>query len=130
MISDNLNHAFFKDEVSAEYDFVRPDGKIEVRRKGSLQLLEEWVGKNFNPTDPKPLAAMHATFKKIRNMRNKPSHSATEDEFSRGIAGQQRVLMEEAYTAVRRLRLVFANHPLAKGVEVDEDLFKGNIWPA
>jgi hypothetical protein len=40
---------------------------------------------------------------------------------------RQRELIGKIYGAVRTLRLVLANHPAAKGVEIPEWLFKGGI---
>lgn len=71
---------------------------------------------------------MFATFREIRRLRNKPSHTPTEDEFSIEIAANQRDLMKRAYGAVRLLRLVLANHPGAGAVKVDEHLADGRIW--
>jgi len=40
----------------------------------------------------------------------------------------QRELIISAYTAVRTLRLILANNPAAKKVEVPDMLFEGKIW--
>jgi hypothetical protein len=36
--------------------------------------------------------------------------------------------MLDAYNALRCIRLILANHPATKGVEVPEELYEGNIW--
>jgi hypothetical protein len=128
MISDNINLKFFQDDISLERDVERKDGKIQVERKGSLSVLEEWIMSRFRPKDRTPMDDMFATFRQIRKLRNKPSHAPVEDEFSLEIAAQQRELMIKAYGAIRMLRLVLVNHPGAGAVKVDEHLADGQIW--
>lgn len=128
MISDNINLKFFQDDVDFERETERPDGRIQVDRKGSLQILQEWIESKFRPSDPAPMTKIFATFREVRKLRNKPSHSAVEDEFSTHISTNQQDLMVRAYEAIRTLRLILANHPKAKGVEVGEALYKGLIW--
>lgn len=41
---------------------------------------------------------------------------------------QQRELMVRAYTAVRTIRLLLANHPATKGIEIPDWLYEGLIW--
>jgi hypothetical protein len=128
MISDNIDTKFFKKEVSSEKQVERKDGKIQVERKGTLQMLQEWVETKFSAKEPEPMQEIFTTFREIRKLRSKPSHKAVEDQFSLDIAKQQRDLMREAYVAVRTLRLLFANHPAAKSVEVFSMLYEGKIW--
>lgn len=128
MISDNINLKFFQDDVPLERDVERKDGKVQVERKGSIKVLQEWIERRFRPKDKAPMEEMFATFREIRRLRNKPSHTPTEDEFSIEIAANQRDLMKRAYGAVRLLRLVLANHPGAGAVKVDEHLADGRIW--
>ena len=99
-----------------------------MRPKGTIAILADWLEKMFRPRDPKPLEETLATFRKVRTLRNKPSHSAVEDIFRAEFINEQRALMREAYEAVRCLRLILANHPAARTVEVDESLYKGMIW--
>lgn len=128
MISDNINLKFFQDDVPLERDVERRDGKVQVERKGSLQVLQEWIEARFRLKDKAPMDEMFATFREIRKLRNKPSHAPTENEFSTKIASEQRELMQRAYGAVRMLRLILANHPGAETVKVDEHLIDGQIW--
>lgn len=92
--------------------------------KGSLVMLEEWLGKNIrtpeNLTDLiiKPL-------KNIRNIRQKPAHELTSNRYDVTLYQKQFDLMNDTYTAIRAIRLFFANHPLAKDVKVPEHLISG-----
>ena len=41
---------------------------------------------------------------------------------------EQRELIIESYTALRDLRLLFANHPKGGSVEISEAVRDGKIW--
>ncbi|SDE93545.1 AAA family ATPase [Sporomusa acidovorans] len=101
------------------------DRKDELGKdKGSLVMLEEWLGKNIrtqeNITDLiiKPL-------KTIRNIRQKPAHELTSNQYDVTLYQKQFDLMNDTYTAIRAIRLFFANHPLTKDVKVPEHLVSG-----
>ncbi len=130
MLSDNIDKAFFETDVPLEEDKARPDGKIEVRQKGTLALLEEWLRKYFRPADPKPFESMFKAFRTVRRLRQKPAHAVNEDLFDLTYFKEQRKIMIDAYDALRTLRLVLANHPKVRRSppEIQEHLAKGEIW--
>ncbi len=130
LMSDNLNNKFFTPELELEEDHQRADGKVEVRRKGTISLLDEWVNHYFRPREPEPLERMLASFRKVRKLRQKPAHSVREDEFDKKYFHEQRSLIMGAYGAVRTLRLVLANHPSVRAnpPKIHEFLFEGKIW--
>ena len=131
MMSDNINKKFFAGEIADEYDYERDDGKVEVRKKGTIAILEEWIDRYFRPEDEGPIDEMKATFKKVRKLRQKPAHSVQEDVFDQKYIKDQRELILGAYRAVRTLRQILANHPGVKASppEINEQLWKGEIWP-
>lgn len=63
MMSDNINKKFFEDDVEVEIEEERDDGKIVVRPKGTIQILESWVNKFFRPADPAPIEHMIASIR-------------------------------------------------------------------
>lgn len=130
MISENINKKYFEGEVSDEHEHEREDGKIEVRKKGTIAILEEWIATKFRAEDDDPVTDMIATFKKVRKLRQKPAHSIQEDAFDQKYIIDQRQLMLDAYTAVRTLRQILANHPRVKTdpPDIDEQLWRGEIW--
>lgn len=130
MMSDNLNKKFFEDDVDLETEEERPDGKIVVRPKGTIQILESWVNKYFKPVDRKPIDDMLDTFRKVRNLRQKPAHKVCTDVFNQEHFRKQREIVVDAYDAVRTLRLILANHPRVKRnpPEIGKHLFEGKIW--
>jgi hypothetical protein len=130
MMSDNINKEFFAHDLSLEEDEERDDGRIIVRQKGTIVLLEEWVRKYFRPADPEPLDQMFSTFRKVRKLRQKPAHAVNENIFDLKYFKDQRQLVIEAYDAVRTLRLILANHPSVRKIPptIGEHLYKGEIW--
>lgn len=130
MLSDNIDKAFFGNDIPLERDQARADGKIEVRQKGTLALLEEWLRKFFRPTDPEPFEAMFKALRTVRRLRQKPAHAVNENLFDQAYFKQQRQLIIDAYDALRTLRLVLANHPRVRRTppEIQENLAKGEIW--
>ncbi|APG27027.1 AAA family ATPase [Syntrophotalea acetylenivorans] len=130
LMSDNLNKKFFSPELELEQDHAREDGRVEVRRKGTIALLDEWVHHYFQPENPEPLDRMIATFRKVRSLRQKPAHSIREDVFDQKYFRDQRSLIMDAYGAIRTLRLVLANHPNVKAnaPKINKFLYEGKIW--
>ena len=130
MMSDNLNKKFFAKDISLEEEEEREDGKIVVRQKGTIALLEEWIQKYYRPSEPEPLEKMFAAFRKIRKLRQKPAHAVNEDNFDQKYFKEQHQLIIEAYNAVRTLRLIFANHPNVKRnpPSIGKHLYEGKIW--
>ena len=91
--------------------------------KGTLAMMSEWysknvTGANFEEDIIKPL-------KKLRKLRQKPAHQLYENMYDEGIWKDQKNLMHNVYSAVRGIRLLFANHPLAREVKIPKVLFEG-----
>ncbi len=129
LISENIDRRFFRDLVNPETEEVRKDGKILVRQKGSLRMLEEHVRECFKPKgNSDDLDKMFATFKKIRSMRTKPAHTIQPDKFDMKYFKEQRALLIETYGALRLLRLILQNHPDADRSKIPDWLYKGDIW--
>lgn len=120
MISENINKDFFQHDIPYKTETRRVDGKVIVQNKGTIALLKEWLDEKVFLQDPKPAEKMIQTFLKIRRMRMKPAHKVDEDKFEQEYFKKQRELMIEAYSAIRTLRLIFANHPKTKSYKVPE----------
>jgi hypothetical protein len=130
MMSDNINKKFFGDDVLYEDEVTRPDGKIQINPKGTIQLLEEWIHQYIHTQDCKPMDSIFLAFRKIRKERQRPAHAIDDNKFDQIYFADQRQILKEAYRAIRTIRLIFANHPAVKAakIEIPEDLFKGEIW--
>ncbi|HEX5408752.1 MAG TPA: hypothetical protein VFW89_03175 [Gemmatimonadaceae bacterium] len=130
LLSDNINIRFFPATISREQEETRPDGKVVVKTRGSLAMLGEWLRKSFRTPDPKPLDQMLATFREVRKRRQQPAHALEPDAYDESLFETQRQLFVRAYDALRTLRLILQNHPLARAAveEMDERVRKGDIW--
>jgi hypothetical protein len=128
LMSDNIDTAFFQGEVPYEDEEPRSNGRIEVKRRGSIRILSDWLARNFRTKDQGPLQEMLETFRAVRKLRQRPAHVVDENRFDQRFIHEQRKLMVDAYTAIRTLRLIFANHPKAKEVEIADWLSEGRIW--
>lgn len=127
MISDNIDAKFFRDDISLERDLPRADGKVVVERKGTIQALDEWLKRTVRFPDPKPVDDMIATFKRVRKLRQQPAHAVKDDQFDQKYFKEQRTLIIDAYTAIRCLRLILANHPATATVKIPSWLAEGKI---
>jgi len=127
-ISENINREFFLNDVPFEYDEVRNDGKVIIRQFGTIQILDEWLKSTFIAEDRRPIEEMIATFKEIRQLRQRPAHAIDDDVFDQKYFKQQRKLIMKAYSGVRLLRLIFANHPSVKEYKIPDWLQSGKIW--
>lgn len=130
MMSDNINKDFFQNDVSGQVEEERDDGKILVRNKGTIQMLEEWINKLFKSPDRKPLDEIFKTFRKVRKERQRPAHAIDDNKFDPKFFTRQQEIFSNAYNAIRTIRLVLANHPVVKAAKIDipQELFEGKIW--
>lgn len=130
LLSDNINVQFFPPTVPREQEEERPDGKVVVRQRGSLAMLDDWLHRSFRTRDPGPLDEMLATFREIRTLRQKPAHALHPDAHDPSLFEKQRELFNRAYDALRTLRLILQNHPRARAIaeSMDPRVREGAIW--
>lgn len=130
MMSDNINKKFFENDIELQHEIRRKDGKIEIRSKGTITLLEEWIRQVFATEDTKEIEQMIAIFRNVRTLRQKPAHSAKENVFDKKYCAEQRSLAINAYKAVKTIRSIFEQHPRVKAnpPEISEALRSGRIW--
>ncbi|HEX6096658.1 MAG TPA: AAA family ATPase [Thermoanaerobaculia bacterium] len=128
MLSDNIDPKFFRGEVPTEFQETRPDGMVEVKRKGTITMLEEWIGAYFRSSDPS-VPALFKTLRHVRELRSHPAHAVRANVFDKTLFETQRQLMIDVYQAVQTLRLIFAYWPETKSCEVPRILRGGTtIW--
>ncbi len=125
MMSDNLNKEFFKDKIS-ESDLSAGETMEKIDNQ-LIRKLEIWVNKAIRFSDHGPKDEIFKTFREIRGLRSKPAHFHFKNEWNLRFYEDQKKLMKRAYTTMRTLRLILANHRNAKSVEVPDWLFKGEI---
>jgi hypothetical protein len=128
MISDNISRDFFQEEVAYESEEARRDGRIIIRQKGTLAILENWIERWFRLEDPEPVEQMLWSFREVRKSRQRPAHAIDENVFDQAFFHQQRELITQAYRGIRTLRLLLANDPRADEVEIPRVVREGKIW--
>ena len=129
LISENLNKKFFVNVVASEQEQKRGDGKVVVRQKGTLQMLEEYLNTTFTPEDKQPMKEMIETFKEIRKLRQKPAHAIDDNIYDQKYIKAQRDLIIRAYSGIRLIRLILENNPQTKGYKIPDVIKSGkNIW--
>ena len=130
LLSDNINKDFFQNEVPYETELKRPDGKVQVQLKGTLQILDDWVRKYVHLADWKPWDDSIKALRDVRKARQKPAHAIDENVFDQKYINDQRELIKRVYSAVRAIRLIFTNHSKvqAAGIEIPEWVRNGEIW--
>ena len=130
MLSDNINKEFFQNEVPYETEIHRKDGRIEVRNKGTIQILDHWIRKYFSTDNWELWDKSIEVLRKVRKMRQDPAHAIDENIFDQRYFKEQRELIIDAYSAIQTLRLLFEDHPAVKSanIEVPAPLREGRIW--
>lgn len=123
MMSDNLNEGFFAGEI--EESDIKNGGTLA--QIGGITKLDIWVSKKFRLPNPDPKNQMVKTFRDVRDLRSKPAHSYFANEWNLDYYEEQRKLVNRAYAAIRVLRLILANHPKSREVEVPDWLYRGEI---
>jgi len=127
MLSENINRDFFSGDVEHEFEETRKDGKVVIRQKGTIRLLDEWLAKMFRPKEPEIVTEMMDAFKEVRKLRQKPAHRIEDNTFDQQHFHEQRRIIKLAYTGLRTLRLILANHPNCAGISPNPVL-NGIIW--
>lgn len=128
LLSDDLNRDFFKGDLELNRNLTDEDGNPVVLPKGTIQLLEEWIGAKFKPAEPADMAELFGNLRAVRKVRQKPAHIVEDNEFDQKYVAEQRQLIIQAFDAVRTLRMVLENHPAARNHEVPDYLRDAKVW--
>lgn len=115
LVSENINQEFFKGDIPLEREVIRGGGSVEIQRRGTLQLLEEWLKQKYRAQGGKDVSReVLEPFKKIRKLRQKPAHALRDNEYDRSYPKQQDDILGEACLALTKLRLILWSHPQAR----------------
>jgi hypothetical protein len=128
LLSDDLNRDFFKGDLELNRNLTDEDGNLVALPKGTIQLLEEWIGTKFKPAEPADMAELFGNLRAVRKVRQKPAHIVEDNEFDQKYVAEQRQLIIQAFDAVRTLRMVLENHPAARNHEVPDYLRDAKVW--
>ncbi len=127
MLSENIDKAFFMGDVDDEERITRNDGTIEVRVRGTLAMLDDWLRNKWKVTEAGFPANIMDPLREVRDQRQRPAHKIVPDEYDKRYAIKQDELVERVYFGLRLLRLLLQNYPQSKTVKVPEELQKGRI---
>lgn len=118
LLSDSINIRFFEGKLPLETETVRKDGKIEVHRKGSLSLLEEWLLAEviWNDTDAFREVVI-APLRKVRKERQAPAHTFSADKFSAEYYDARRNLLWAVFNSLSNIRRTFGKHEKATDIQ-------------
>ncbi len=128
MVSQNLNYGFFSDEIPTETEDEGKDGKIFKNKKGTIQLLREYLDKRYISDDRGEIENMINNFKYVRQLRREASHKVHENAYDQKYYKMQRELITNTYSGIRLIRMIFANHPALRNYKVQDWLYNGDIW--
>ncbi|WP_434729529.1 hypothetical protein [Rhizobium binae] len=128
MLSDSIDGGFFQGKIAVELETTRPDGKIEVSRKGTLTLLEEWLRTEVSWSDPEAFReVVIKPLRDVRQLRQKPAHGFTKDLYSAEFFKMRRELLWAVFNSLSNIRAAFSRHPDAIGIHIPAWLDGGEI---
>lgn len=108
MLSENINHDFFKGDV--------PLLDEKGRAKGTLNLLRDFLDKRYRDGDKNRIGVeLVAPLKEVRDLRRKPAHKLEGDAHDPSLPAAQDELLGRVIRTLTKLRLVLMSHPKAKG---------------
>lgn len=124
IVVNNLNYDTFQIDAMGitSVERKKDDGTL----KGSIEMLDEWFSSNYFAGNTKGYEMfkkyISGLFRKIRKIRQAPAHELYSNKHDKTLYRAQNELIEEAYRAVRDLRMMFSKHPGAKSVIVPDEL--------
>ncbi len=128
LLSDSINLKFFDGKLPLETEVARADGKIEIQKKGSLTLLEEWLLAEIVWADEKAFReVIVAPLRKVRKERQGPAHTFSRDRFSAEYYETRRSLLWSVFNSLSNIRHTFGKHPAAASIKSQEWLDKEQI---
>lgn len=128
LLSDDLNRDFFKGDLELNRNLIDEDGNKVTQPKGTIKLLEEWIGTNLEADEPAQIEKLLENLRAVRKERQKPAHTVEDNEFDQKYVAEQRELISRAFDAVRSLRMLLEKHPATSEHEVPEYLRNGKVW--
>jgi hypothetical protein len=110
MLSENLNQAFFGDDVSLT--------DAEGNRKGSIQLLGDWLAIQPNPRPVDQIKSLLGPLREVRQLRQEPAHTVVRDSYDLALFDQQKKLMVEICDSLVELAGIFSRLPGAEDLPI------------
>ena len=127
MLSDNLDRAFFGDQIKLREEQERADGKTEIQPpKATLTMLREWLTATY-PTEASVIKNILAAMREVRTARMKPAHIVQPDEYDERYYEEQNRILQRTRGALGQLRMLLAKNPMANSQQVPDWLLKGEF---
>ncbi|NJM33633.1 MAG: hypothetical protein HC850_01795 [Rhodomicrobium sp.] len=118
LLSESINTKFFKNKILLESEIIRSDGKVEVQRKGTLTLLEEWLLSEITWSDEKEFREVIIDpLRQVRKLRQTPAHTFTKDNFSIDYYDRRKNILWSVFNSLSNIRVTFGKHPNAAEIE-------------
>jgi hypothetical protein len=115
LLSENINYDFFRGDIPLEEEIDRGEGIKEVRRLGTLRLLESWLRANYRTSIGEDVAVeVVAPLREVRKLRQKPAHALRQNEYDQSYSTEQTRIVGATCRALTMLRLIFWSHPRAR----------------
>jgi hypothetical protein len=128
LLSDDINRAFFEDDIPTSEVLTKADG-TEIRQPiGTITLLEQWLGANFRSADKNAPGDLIKAIRNVRSARQKPAHKIEDNQFEQKYLLEQRDLIVVAFEAVRTVRIILENHPKVRDYKVPNYLREVKVW--
>jgi hypothetical protein len=128
LLSENIDEKFFAGIVSLDEEIDRGGGRYQVRRKGSITLLEEWLFSQLRWSDVGAAReAIIRPLRDVRRLRQTPAHAHTADEFSDSFYKLRRDMLWRVFNSLSNIRGALKSHPKARSVEVPDWLDNDEI---
>lgn len=128
LLSESIDVKFFEGKLPLEIETPRPDGKINVQKKGTLTLLEEWLLKEITWDDPNAFReVVIQPLRKVRRLRQTPAHTFTQDTFSEEYYETRKQHLWTVFNSLSNIRATLAKHRRAIHIEIPDWLDDGPI---
>lgn len=128
VLSENIDLDFFPPDMPREIELPQKGGKFRVERKGSIALLEEWMGRSFKFETSGGLKAIADGFRRVRRERMPQAHKISEDVHDPHFFEMQRELVMAAYQSVASIRDILVTHPNNLAYKLPHALTEGKVW--
>lgn len=129
ILSENLNQRFFGSwsQIALESTTQNQNGTITESKKGTVQLLEDWLRSAVLGVEDDVIRGIVQPFREVRKLRQNPAHKFSLNKYDDAFYEKQRDIMKRTYISVRDIRLILSSHPLARGVDVPDWLQEGRL---
>ncbi|MDF9408944.1 MAG: hypothetical protein A4E52_01303 [Pelotomaculum sp. PtaB.Bin013] len=113
MMSENINIAFF--------------AEVQAVDKSTIQLLDEWLRKKVRLLDDKDYTDIINPFIKVGIIKQELARGINNNHFNKEYISEQRLLIKETYESIKKVRMLFADHPAIKGYKIPDWLNRDNL---